>query len=130
MAYDTPFEFLTPGEEVYLNSSGHEADRTLYIDCLALLHDVLADFSTTSLHSVFKRVEIVRTTAESTAQFPRVAYLVKKNVETNMKTALELYDELTSGARQVTRPITLSYVDEYLNDLLNQYQAIRRAVVP
>jgi len=130
MAYDTPFRFLTTGEEHYLVSTGHEADRTLYIDCLALLHDVLADFGTMSLHSVFTRAEIAKTAAESIVQFSRVAYLVKNNIEANMKTALDLYDELTSGARQVTRAVTLSYVDEYLDDLLKQYQAIRHAVVP
>ena len=130
MAYDTPFQSLTPDEERYLSNVNHQSDRTIYIDCLAFLHDLLADFGTASLHSAFEPDQIKRAASEAKANFARSAYSLKNNIETNMRTALDLHQELTSGARQVTRPVTLSYVEEYLNDLLDQYRVIRRATIP
>lgn len=128
MSYDAPFEFLSPDEERYLASGVNKTARTMYIDCLALMHDLVADFGAISLHPVFEQSEIRKAAAEAKANFPRSGYLVKNNIEINMKTALDLYNELTSTSRQVTRPIIRSYVDEYLNDLINQYQAIRQAI--
>jgi hypothetical protein len=130
MSYDAPFEFLSPNEEVYLAGSANKTARIMYIDCLALMQDLVAEFGASSLRPIFEPREIQRAAAEARANFPRSAHFVKNNVEMNMMTALDLHAELTSTSRQVMHSIVRSYVDEYLNDLINQYQIIRRGVVP
>jgi len=125
MSYTTPFKFLTDDEQGYLIDDSHKNDRIIYEDCLALMHDVLADFDEMPFHSVFRRGQIEDAATESKSRFARLADSIKSNVDTNMDTAFELHTELTATTRQVTRAVALSFVDEYLSHLLYQYQTIR-----
>jgi hypothetical protein len=125
MPYVTPFKFLTNDEERYLIDVAHSRDRIIYMDCLALMHDVLAEFGATPLHSVLRLGVIKDATEDSKLKFTAAAHFLKDNVEINMDTAVDLYTELTSGTRQVTRAVALSFVDEYLTHLVSQYQSTR-----
>src|ERR1041385_5931645 len=114
MSYTTPFQFLTEDERLYLIDDAHKNDRIIYGDCLALMHDLLADFGAWSFHSVLKRSQIEAVAADSKSSFAPLADSIKDKVEINLQTALELHTELTSTTRQVTRAVALSFVDEYL----------------
>jgi hypothetical protein len=125
MSYTTPFKFLTEDEQLYLIDDSHQNDRRIYGDCLALMHDVLADFGEMPFYSVLERSQIEDAAADSKSRFTPLADSLRSNVGINTDTALELHTELTSTTRQVTRAVALSFVDEYLRQLIQQYQAIR-----
>jgi hypothetical protein len=126
----TPFQFLSAAELAYLLDRDHKTDKAIYIDCLALMHDVLASFSTNEEHSAFE-VDWIKSKARNCMNsFQPQAGSVKSNVQTNLRSAIDMYGELTSGTRTVTRFVALTYVDAYLNDLLDQYRTIRYPSLP
>ena len=51
MSYDTPFEYLEPSEIQTLSEDVNL--NIIYIDCLAMLHDILSEFSSSPEKSVF-----------------------------------------------------------------------------
>lgn len=125
-----PFRFLSDADAAYLADNDHREDKLIYVDCLALMHDVLADFSSNEDHSVFPASWIQQQAVRSIDKFQPQAHSLKTNVRTNLLSAMNLYGELTSPARTVTRFVALSYVDAYINDLLDQYRNLRYSRLP
>jgi hypothetical protein len=128
--YFTPFKLLSAADVSYLLDRDNQKEKLIYIDCLALLHDILASFSTTEEHSLFEVSWIKQKTARSIDKFQPQAHSIKDNVRGNLKSAEDLYGELTSTARTVTRFVAVSYVDAYMTALLDQYRTIRYSRVP
>lgn len=127
MPYSTPFESLSP-EAVESLSDPQSSDlKMVYIDCLAMLHDVLSDFGSSPEHPVFANrgqpidQAAIRSTA---ADLQRQVGTVFENVGINMEIAFDLRREATSLS-SVTSSMSRHLVDNYLESLLNQYQVLR-----
>jgi|ERR1041385_4366162 len=128
--YFTPFKFLSVDDVSYLIDRDNQNEKLIYIDCLALLHDILASFSTNEEHSLFEINWIKQKTTRSIEKFQPQAHSIKDNIRVNLKSGEDLYGELTSTARTVTRFVALSYVDAYMTALLDQYRIIRFSRAP
>jgi hypothetical protein len=128
--YFTPFKVLSSNDVSYLLDRDNQKEKLIYIDCLALLHDILASFTTTEEHSLFEVSWIKTKTTRSIEQFQPQASSIKDNIRVNLKSAEDLYGELTSTARTVTRFVALSYVDAYMTTLLDQYRNLRYPRLP
>ena len=150
MAYDSPFQVLTP-EVVRLLSAEYNAGlRGMYIDCLAVLQGFLGRFSSTFVSSVFGDAAEVDSLIEGylfkipdlfarppdsdipTGSFDPLqakANLLRdfmiETLRRNKETAIELYSECLSPKRGLTRQAAFDLVDNYLNALATQYRVLR-----
>jgi hypothetical protein len=142
MAFDTPFKLLSQQEVERLALADGTAARAAFIDCLALLHDILASFGSEPQNPVlvkydhrnkefrFARADkMLRECIEGVGGFDTTC---RNALSENFDTASSLRDEFTASTRQVTSYEARQLVDEYLNQLINQYLRLRypTAVLP
>ena len=120
-----PFKPLRAVDVAYLVDIQHQEEKEIYIDCLSLMHDLLADFGSTEEHNRFEANWIKQRVKRLRDQFGPQGLPPAQNIGINLATALGLYDELTAPTRAVTRFVALQYVDAYQNALLEQYRTIR-----
>jgi hypothetical protein len=120
-----PFTFLSDDGVVYLLDEGHQDDKRIYFDCLALLHDILAAYGSTEGHSQFDFQFIKRQLIERRTRLSSQAVTVQDNVNSNLNAADVLYQELTAPMRNVTSAVIGSFVDIYLSQLLDMYRRLR-----
>lgn len=125
MAYNDPFAFLNPGEVRYLADSDHRRDREIYIDCLALIHDLLTGLGTTPSEPMFDDKEVGRNYRGAVQAFAGQAQDVRFNVEVNFKTGKALHDGATKF-HNVPAFVYRTLVDKFIDDLLEQYRVIRQ----
>jgi len=129
MTYDTPFSLLDQGAVQLLSDPQHDYLKMIYIDCLAMLHDVLSDYRPRPQHSVFANLgqsidqETIRSHA---ADLQRDAGVVLENVLFNTEIAFDLRQEAISPTR-VTGDEACHFVDKYLDTLLNQYKILQES---
>jgi hypothetical protein len=128
MAFNTPYEFLSPNDIFYLSHTNNQSDRLFYIDCLALLDDLLTSFSSSPDHWIFPPEKNKEDVMESLSNLSWRD--LQDNLKKNLSTAWDLYEELNSSNRSVTSFTARSLADKFLNDLLEQYLLIRYSRVP
>ena len=150
MAYDSPFQVLTP-EVVQLLSAEYNADlRGMYIDCLAVLQGFLGRFSSSPVVWVFDDSgEVDRiiegylskmpalfsvspsadTSTSSLDQLQARANLLRNfmidTARKNKETAIDLHSQYVSPSRVLARQTAFDLVENYLNALATQYRVLR-----
>jgi hypothetical protein len=142
VAFDTPFKSLSQQEVERLTLADGAMARTAFIDCLALLHDILVSFGSEPQNPVLVKYDRrsneftfaaadkgLRTSVERVEQF---AADMSNTLNENFGTARDLRDEFTASTRQVTSYVARRLVDDYLDQLLKQYLKLRKpsAVLP
>lgn len=150
MAYDSPFQPLTPNVVHLLSADYNSELRGMYIDCLAVLQGFLGRFSSDPIVSVFDDAESVDniieellsrmpsllsvspsadTTTSSRSQLQEKADLLREfmiaTIRSNKQIAIDLYRECISPKKAITYQAAFNLVDVYLNALVTQYRFLR-----
>jgi hypothetical protein len=117
-----PFVFLTSQNNQFLLDRSNAKAKIGYIDCLAMLHDILVNFSSAPGHPVFDYFlqPVSPNTVRSlllTNPFPAD---IKRNLEINTDIAADLQNVMMQSAGESLVPVR-DRIDEYIERLLTQY---------
>ena len=125
MAYDTPFKFLNSDEVAYLTSYNVPDDKSVYLDCLAVMHDEVTDHSSVSNHSRFRRKER-QSLLHAYGKLQNNG--VRDNAETNISTAQQL--SIQARSQMISSYVSRTLVDRYIEALLEQYRILKNPRIP
>jgi hypothetical protein len=118
--YQQAFEFLTPEETQTL--SGSEDNERRFIDCLAMLHEILMPFSSISPHPIFARIdnpdEIFR---DAHSQLTEEFDGIKQKLSLNLSTAVALRHKKRTSLRASEIDDVTILIDNFVGDILTQY---------
>lgn len=124
MPFNTPFKRLTAKDAGLLLNQNYQIERRTYLDCLAILHDLISPYEYESgipVFAMFKR-SIDRQLIDSTAApLQKTLAIVSENVQANADTAFDL----VSRSSLLTAPTLLQLATAYNNRLLTQYSLLR-----
>ena len=124
MPFNTPFKWLTAKDAGRLLDPNYQMERRTYLDCLAILHDLISPYEYESGISVFAifNQSIDRHLIDSTAApLQRTLAIVSDNVQANADTAFDLVSKI----RVSPVPTWPQLATAYNNRLLRQYSLLR-----
>ena len=125
MTYDTPFEFLNSDEVAFLTSPNAPDERSVYLDCLALMHDEVIEQSSGFNHSQFRRQERQAFLRDYT-MLPNSG--IRDKVKTNISIAKQL--SLQARSQMISLYLSRTLADLYIDALLEQYRILQSARFP
>jgi len=129
MPYDTPFQFLSKQDIEFLSNPDNRDIRRIYIDSLAILHDMLVSFASSPDVPRFGKFEhaikILTRSSNDLSNSWNLPPTILNNVKTNKEIASDLREEFTTSTRRVTGYVARQFVDAYLDRLLDHYRMLR-----
>ncbi len=119
-SYNTPYRFLRSDQRNLLSQREHRREREVFIDCLAVLHDVASAPAGTPGLAVFSasQIEVVLSRSWDWNAPPFAG--LRNNLEINWGIAADL--RVHAGEINAR-----GYADEYVDSVIQQYQWLRRA---
>jgi hypothetical protein len=128
MPYNMPYKSLGSRDLAFLLDPNSRTAKIIFVDCLAMIHDVLAALGSNPDHPLFVQFgqSIDSGTIHSvTNNFPPGASNISDNILTNADTAFDLRQQIISSAPKVPLQVARDLVDDYLDKLLRQYGFVR-----
>ena len=125
IAYDTPFAFLDSDEVAYLASGNFPDDTSVYLDCLALMHDEVIEQSSGLNHSQFRRQQRQSLLTEYTMLQNSS---IRDKVGTNILIAKQL--SIHTRSQLISSYLSRTLADLYIDAVLEQYRILKNARIP
>ena len=120
MPYNTPYRFLRSDQRNLLSQKEYRWEREVFIDCLAVLHDVASAPEGTPGLAVFSASQIEAVLSRAWDWNAQPLSGLRQNLELNW----EIAGDLRARGGQVN---VRNRADEYVESVIQQYQWLRRA---
>lgn len=131
MAYDRPFLALSRDGVTRLRTAHDLIPIATYIDCLAMLHDVVGEYGTAADHGLLPYLDYrltedaVKDHIQTLWSHPIPLGDIIENIYVNAETAFELQHEFLAPVRGLAQSTLRGLADDYVDRLLVQYRDLR-----